>query len=126
MGSPIRRIGIEELVLSLKSLNPAMVLLEASGGLELRLVSALAVAFLPVVVINPRQARDFARATGKLAKTDSLDAKVLAHFAEATRHPRVLCGTPTPRLSTLLSRADIRWCLCWCPRRIVWAVAPMR
>ena len=97
--------GIEELVLSLKSLNPAMVLLEASGGLELRLVSALAVASLPVVVINPRQARDFARATGKLAKTDSLDAKVLAHFAEAIRPPaRPLRDADTQAINSLVAR----------------------
>ena len=96
---------IEELVLSLKSLNPAMVLLEASGGLELRLVSALAVASLPVVVINPRQARDFARATGKLAKTDSLDAKVLAHFAEAIRPPaRPLRDADTQAINSLVAR----------------------
>ena len=62
-----------------------MVLLEATGGLELPLVAALAAAALPVVVVNPRQVRDFARATGTLAKTDSLDAVVLAHFADAVR-----------------------------------------
>ena len=64
-----------------------MVLVEASGGLELSLVAALATEELPVVVVNPRQVRDFARATGKLAKTDALDAAVLAHFAEAVRPP---------------------------------------
>ena len=62
-----------------------MVLLEATGGLELPLVAALAAAALPVVVVNPRQIRDFARATGTLAKTDALDAAVLAHFADAVR-----------------------------------------
>ena len=62
-----------------------MVLLEATGGLELPLVAALAAAALPVVVVNPRQVRDFARATGTLAKTDSLDAAMLAHFADAVR-----------------------------------------
>ena len=66
-------------------LGPAMVLLEATGGLELPLVAALAAAALPVVVVNPRQVRDFARATGTLAKTDALDAAVLAHFADAIR-----------------------------------------
>ena len=59
-----------------------MVVLEASGGLELALVASLGAAGLPVVVVNPRQVRDFARATGKLAKTDALDAQVLALFAE--------------------------------------------
>ena len=66
-------------------IGPAMVLLEATGGLEVPLVAALAAAALPVVVVNPRQVRDFARATGTLAKTDSLDAAVLAHFADAIR-----------------------------------------
>ena len=60
-------------------------LLEATGGLELPLVAALAAAALPVVVVNPRQVRDFAKATGTLAKTDTLDAAVLAHFADAVR-----------------------------------------
>lgn len=97
--------GIEELVLALKSLNPTMVLLEASGGMELRLVSALAVASLPVVVVNPRQVRDFARATGKLAKTDALDAKALAHFAEAVRPPaRPLPDADIQAIGSLLTR----------------------
>ena len=77
--------GIKELVSQMVDLCPAMVLLEATGGLELPLVAALAAAALPVVVVNPRQVRDFARATGTLAKTDALDAAVLAHFADAVR-----------------------------------------
>ncbi len=97
--------GIGELISSMKNLNPAMVLLEASGGLELRLVSALAVASVPVVVVNPRQVRDFARATGKLAKTDSLDARVLAHFAEAVHPPaRPLPDADTQAISSLVAR----------------------
>ena len=79
--------GIRQLVSRLKTLEPAIVLMEASGGPELPLVAALAVEALPVVVVNPRQVRDFARATGKLAKTDTLDAAVLAHFGEAVRPP---------------------------------------
>ena len=77
--------GVEELVSQMVDLGPALVLLEATGGLELTLVAALAAAALPVVVVNPRQVRDFARATGTLAKTDALDAAVLAHFADAVR-----------------------------------------
>ena len=77
--------GVGELVAQLEDLDPALVLLEASGGLELPLVAALAAAALPVVVVNPRQVRDFARATGTLAKTDALDAAVLAHFADVIR-----------------------------------------
>ena len=79
--------------------------LEASGGLELPLVTALAATSLPVVVVNPRQVRDFARATGRLAKTDSLDAAVLAHFAEAVRPPlRPLRDAETQVLSSLVAR----------------------
>ena len=66
--------GLEQLVARLQALAPALIVLEATGGLELGLVGALAAAALPVVVVNPRQVRDFARATGRLAKTDALDA----------------------------------------------------
>ena len=71
----------------LQAIEPAAVLLEATGGLEVPLASALAAAALPVVVVNPRQVRNFAKATGRLAKTDALDAQVLAHCAEAVRPP---------------------------------------
>ena len=82
-----------------------MVLLEATGGLELPLVAALAAAALPVEVVNPRQVRDFARATGTLAKTDSLDAAVLAHFADAVRTPvRPLKDAETQVLNSLAAR----------------------
>ena len=79
--------GVRELVSEMVGLGPALALLEATGELELPLVAALAAAAQPVVVVNPRQVRDFARATGTLAKTDALDATVLAHFAEAVRPP---------------------------------------
>jgi transposase len=78
--------GIAE-VKQLQAVPPTLIVLEATGGLEVPLAGALAVAGLPVVVVNPRQVRDFARATGQLAKTDRLDARVLAHFAEAIRPP---------------------------------------
>lgn len=84
---PYDDAGIGGLVSQMKHLEPGMVLVEAWGGLELPLVAALAREGLSVVVVNPRQVRDFARATGKLAKTDTLDAAVLAHFAEAVRPP---------------------------------------
>ena len=97
--------GIRKLVSRLKTLKPAMVVLEATGGLELPLVAALAVDELPVVVVNPRQVRDFARATGKLAKTDTLDAMVLAHFGEAVRPAvRPLRDAETQALSSLTTR----------------------
>ena len=79
--------GIDELISQLTSLTPTTVLLEATGGLEMPLAAALAATALPVVVVNPRQVSDFAKATGRLAKTDALDAQTLAHFAEAVRPP---------------------------------------
>ena len=97
--------GIRQLVSRLKTLEPDIVVLEASGGLELPLVATLAVEAMPVVVVNPRQVRDFARATGKLAKTDTLDAAVLAHFGEAVRPPvRPLRDSETQLLHSLVAR----------------------
>lgn len=77
--------GYASVVAMLKPLQPDWIIVEATGGLETELVSALATAGLRVVVINPKQARDFARATGVLAKTDQVDALVLAHFGQAVR-----------------------------------------
>lgn len=76
-----------ELVVSLISLRPARIVLEATGGLERPLLQALQANGLPAVVINPRQVRDFAKALGRLAKTDRLDARVLAHFGAAVQPP---------------------------------------
>jgi len=76
-----------ELIAELISLRPALIVLEATGGLERAVVSALQASGLPVVVVNPRQVRDFAKALGQLAKTDRLDARVLAHFAAAIKPP---------------------------------------
>lgn len=75
--------GITALVAEVTAVAPRCVVLEATGGLERAATAALAAAGLPVAVVNPRQVRDFAKATGKLAKTDALDAAVLAHFGEA-------------------------------------------
>jgi transposase len=77
--------GVQELVKRLKELSPQLVVLEATGGLERRAVAALAGAKVPVVAVNPRQVRDFAKAIGRLAKTDAIDAAVLALFAERIR-----------------------------------------
>ena len=97
--------GVRQLVSRLKTLEPVMVLMEASGGLELPLVAALAAEAVPVAVVNPRQVRDFAKATGKLAKTDALDAAVLAHFAEVVRPPvRPLRDHETQALSSVVAR----------------------
>ena len=96
---------VDLLVAQLQDLSPTAVVLEATGGIELPLVAALATASLPVVVVNPRQVRDFAKSTGQLAKTDRLDAMVLAHFAEAVRPPiRPLRDAETQVLSAVLAR----------------------
>jgi transposase len=77
--------GIKALVKRLGEIQPALIVLEATGGVERLVARALSSAELPVVVVNPRQVRDFAKATGQLAKTDSIDAGVLARFGEAVR-----------------------------------------
>ena len=101
----IPQLVAEQLVSEMKTLGPSLVLLEATGGLELPLVAARAAEALPVVVVNPRQVRDFARATGKLAKTDARDAAVLAHFAEAIQPPvRPLRDAETQELNSLTAR----------------------
>lgn len=97
--------GISKLVKELKGLKPELVLVEATGGFEMLLVAELADAGLPVVVTNPRRVRAFARSTGRLAKTDKLDAKLLAHFAAAVRPPvRVLPSDEEEQLTGLLTR----------------------
>src|SRR3954469_13153701 len=97
--------GIAALVARLQPLTPALVVVEATGGWELPLVAASQVAKVPVAAINPRQARDFAKATGRLAKTDRIDAEVLAHFAEAVRPAaRPLPSAEVQALDALLSR----------------------
>jgi transposase len=97
--------GIAALVSRLKPINPTLVVVEATGGLELPLVAALQVAKISVAAINPRQARDFAKASGQLAKTDRIDAEVLAHFAEAIRpDARPLPSDEVRALDALLSR----------------------
>lgn len=97
--------GIREAVERVQALQPTLIVLEATGGLEVPLAGALAAAALPVVVINPRQVRDFARATGQLAKTDRLDAQILARFAEAIRPPvRPVPDEQTQALAALVAR----------------------
>ena len=97
--------GVTMLVDRVQALQPTLIVLEATGGLERAATGALATAGLPVVVVNPRQARDFARATGQLAKTDALDARALAHFADVIRPtPRPLPDAQTQELRALLGR----------------------
>ena len=97
--------GIAALLEDLRNRNCALVVLEATGGFEVPAVSALAAAGLPVVVANPRQVRNFARATGQLAKTDRLDARVIALFAERIRPDvRALPDDAARLLDALLTR----------------------
>jgi len=97
--------AIQALVHDLRPRIPSLIVLEATGGFEHAVVAALAAAGLPVVVANPRQVRDFARATGQLAKTDAIDAQVLALFAERVRpEPRPLPDEAAQALDALLTR----------------------
>ncbi len=97
--------GIKALTSYLASTGPDLVVLESTGRLELPVVGELATAGVAVVVVNPRQVRDFARATGKLAKTDALDARVLAHFGEAVKPPvRALPDASLRELRDLTTR----------------------
>jgi len=96
-----------KLIVELIDWRPALVVLEATGGLEIPVVNALHAAGLPVVVVNPRQVRDFAKALGQLAKTDRLDARVLAHFAAAIKPPlRPLKSKEEQELAALTGRRD--------------------
>jgi transposase len=97
--------GLAGLVGRLRALAPALVVMEATGGYETVVASALAAAHLPLAVVNPRQIRAFARATGKLAKTDRLDAAAIAHFAEAIRPPvRPIADAEAQALGELVAR----------------------
>lgn len=102
---PNTEAGFTQLIAQLAANPPTLIVLEATGGVELPLTGALAAAGLPVVVVNPRQIRDFAKATGQLAKTDALDAQVLAHFADVVRPtPRPLPDVETQELGALVTR----------------------
>lgn len=97
--------GVRTLLQELVAEPPELVIVEATGGYEWLCVAALASAQLPVAIINPRQVRDFAKATGQLAKTDQLDARLLALFGERVRPPvRALPDEKTQALDALLSR----------------------
>jgi transposase len=104
----VRRFAAEELdplVAFLVDQQPTLVVLEATGGLEFAAAAALVAAGIPVAIVNPRQVRDFAKAVGKLAKTDAIDAIVLAHFAEAVRpEPRPLPDEQSQQLEALVVR----------------------
>jgi transposase len=107
-GGELRRFSAEQVdaaVAFVAEHRAQLVVLEATGGLEIALAATLATAGLAVAVVNPRQVRDFAKALGKLAKTDALDAHVLAHFAQAVRpEPRALPDEQTRELEALVAR----------------------
>jgi transposase len=97
--------ALEQLVSDLRALAPTLIVLEATGGFEITVAAALASAGLPLAVVNPRQIRDFARATGRLAKTDALDAQIIALFAERIRpEPRLLADADSQTLAELVAR----------------------
>ncbi len=97
--------GLDALAERLGGLGASLVVLEATGGYETAVAAALCAAGLPLAVVNPRQIRDFARATGKLAKTDALDAQAIAQFAEAVRpEPRPVPDAQVRALAELVTR----------------------
>lgn len=97
--------GIEELTARLRALAPRIVAVEATGGFETVVAAGLAAVGLPLLVVNPAQVRAFARALGKRAKTDPIDAAVIAHFVEATKaQPRPLADETTRLLADLIAR----------------------
>ena len=110
LNNEVRRLpnnpsGWLTLIGQLRQVQPERIVLEATGGLERRLALALAAAALPVCVVNPRQVRQFARSTGHLAKTDAIDSRTLARFAEAVRPPlRLLPDPDTYELQALVLR----------------------
>ena len=113
LSAPNTEAGIAQILTRLRAVSPTLVVMEATGGLEIPLTGALAAAGIPVVVVNPRQVRDFAKATGKLAKTDALDAQMLARFADVMRpEPRPLPDAETRALAALLSTDVGNWSRC--------------
>lgn len=102
---PYDRDAVCELVRQMAVLRPVRIVLEATGGYEVKVAVALSDAGLPVCVINPRQGRDFAKATGELAKTDRVDARILALFGKSLRPPlRPLPGTQARQLREIIDR----------------------
>ena len=97
--------GLEDLIARLRAAGATLVVLEATGGFEVTVAAALCAAGVPLAVVNPRQIRDFARATGRLAKTDALDAQAIARFAEAVRpEPRPVPDRQARALAELVAR----------------------
>jgi transposase len=135
--------GCRELIVMFKSLSPSLIILEATGGLETLVAGMLVAEGFRVVVVNPRQVRDFAKATGKLAKTDRIDAKIIARFGEAIKpEPRPFKDEESQALTALITRRrqivdmitaeknrlgsshesvknDIKETICWLESRLV-------
>jgi len=106
-GCPNKVTAFANLIAELVDLRPALIVLEATGGLEKPVVNVLRSVGLPVAVVNPRQVRDFARSTGQFAKTDRLDARVIAHFGAAIKPPvRVLKSKEEQELEALRGRRE--------------------
>jgi len=102
--------AITRLVRMLERRQPELVVLEASGGYEMAVLERLLAKEIPVALLNPRQVRQFARASGRMAKTDAIDAEVLAHFAEVMKpQPRRWADLETRQLRALVNRR-ISWC----------------
>jgi hypothetical protein len=119
--------GMAELIAGLRPRAVALIVLEATGGLETRVAGMLIEAQFPTAVINPRQARDFAKALGVLAKTDALDAGVLARFGQSIQpQPRPWKDEETQALTALLQRRRQLIAMLTAPRKIVWRVRIVR
>jgi transposase len=102
---PNNEVGISQLVQAISELSPTLVVMESTGGYETPLAYALSKSGIPCAVVNPREVRDFARATKKLAKTDAIDAQVLAHFAAAIKpEPRPIADEEAAELEAILAR----------------------
>lgn len=108
--------GVDELLSRLEGASVELVVLEATGRYERLAATSVAAAGIPVAVVNPRQARDFAKAIGKLAKTDKIDAFVLARFAEAVGPPRARSPTRKPSTCSTSSPAGANCSPCSPPR----------
>jgi transposase len=135
--------GCRELIVMFRSLSPSLIILEATGGLETLVTGMLVAEGFRVVVVNPRQVRDFAKATGKFAKTDRIDAKIIARFGEAIKpEPRPFKDEESQALTALITRRrqivdmitaeknrlgsshesvknDIKETICWLESRLV-------
>jgi transposase len=102
---PYTEAGLSTLIAQIHPFTPTLVVLEATGGYETEVTTALVLAALPVAVINPRQVRDFAKALGRLAKTDAIDAAVLAEFAARMQpEPRPVPDAAHQALAALVTR----------------------